>query len=145
MFAFQKDSGLKVVKNLVKGDKNLSCIYGFILYTEQDPYVAKVLRDDDFWVSLDSISGSNWPIFAVRPLAKGKTVVRGGGSNGIGFMVQTWLEPKSNLSILKDFGLKDSCELPQFVAFMWDDEDQLNSVSKVILKKYPVFNGYRML
>lgn len=129
MFAFQKDCGLQVVKDLVDGDKNLSRIYGFILYTEQDPYVAKVLRDDDFWASLDSISGSNWPIFAARPLVKGKTVIRGGDDKGIGFMVQTWEEPKSNLSVLQDFGLKNSSELPQFVAFMWDDKDQLNSVS----------------
>lgn len=129
MFAFQKDCGLQVVKDLVKGDKNLSRIYGFILYTEQDPYVAKVLRDDDFWVSFDSISGSNWPIFAVRPLMKGKTVAKGGNGKGTGFMVQSWEEPKSNLSVLKDFGLKNSSELPLFVAFMWDDTDQLNSIS----------------
>ncbi len=132
MFAFQKDCGLQVVKDLVEGDKNLSRIYGFILYTKQDPYVAKVLRDDDFWKSLDSISGSNWPIFAARPLEKGKTVIKGGNGNGIGFMVQSWEEPESNLSVLQDFGLKDSSELPQFVVFMWDDKDQLNSVSMPI-------------
>lgn len=132
MFAFQKDCGLQVVKDLVEGDKNLSRIYGFILYTKQDPYVAKVLRDDDFWKSLDSISGSNWPIFAARPLEKGNTVIKGGNGNGIGFMVQSWEEPESNLSVLQDFGLKDSSELPQFVVFMWDDKDQLNSVSMPI-------------
>lgn len=48
MFAFQKDCGLRVIKDLVDGDANLSRIYGFILYTEKDPYVIKVLRDEVF-------------------------------------------------------------------------------------------------
>ena len=72
MFPFEKECGLKIIKELVKGDKTLSRIYGFILYTDKDPYVAKVLRDEDFWNALDSISGANWPIFSVRPLRKGK-------------------------------------------------------------------------
>ena len=72
MVSIKNDCGLSDVKDLVECSPNLSRIYGFILYTEQDPYVAKVLRDDDFWKSLDSISGANWPIFAARPLKKGQ-------------------------------------------------------------------------
>ena len=72
MISFENECGLETIKNLVKGDKTLSRIYGFILYTDKDPYVAKVLRDEDFWNALDSISGANWPIFSVRPLRKGK-------------------------------------------------------------------------
>ena len=72
MFDFQKDNGLEIIKGLVEGDKNLSRIYGFILYTDCNPYVAKVLRDNDFWKALDSISGNNWPIFAARPLQQGQ-------------------------------------------------------------------------
>ena len=88
MFALQKECGLEVIKGLVEGDKNLSRIFGFILYTEKDPYVAKVLRDEDFWKSLDGISGDNWPIFAVRPMEKGYYQYSGDGKNSIGFMVQ---------------------------------------------------------
>lgn len=128
MVSIQKDCGLSVVKSLVEDDPNLSRIYGFILYTEQDPYVAKVLRDDDFWKSLDSISGANWPIFAARPLKKGQMVVKGGGKGSIGFMVQTWYEPIANKQVLEDFGIDDTQDMPIFVAFMWDDSDSLNAV-----------------
>lgn len=128
MVSIQKDCGLSVVKSLVEDDPNLSRIYGFILYTEQDPYVAKVLRDDDFWKSLDSISGANWPIFAARPLKKGQMVVKGGGKGSIGFMVQTWYEPIANKQILEDFGIEDTQDMPVFIAFMWDDSDNLNAV-----------------
>lgn len=128
MVAFQKDCGLNVVKGLVDGDSNLSRIYGFILYTKQSPYVAKVLRDNDFWESLDSISGANWPIFAARPLEKGQMRLEGGGKGSIGFMVQTWEEPIVNKQVLDDFGIENTQDLPLFVAFMWDDSDNLNSV-----------------
>lgn len=130
MFEFQKDCGLQIVKELVEGEKNLSRIYGFILYTEENPYVCKVLRDDDFWKALDRKSGSNWPIFAARPLQQGQMKVMGGGnSNYIGFMVQTWNEPSNNIPVLRDFGLNDSQDLPMFVVFMWDDDGNLNEVA----------------
>lgn len=129
MFELQNEYGLEVIKDLVEGDKNLSRIFGFILYTDKDPYVAKVLRDEDFWKSLDSISGDNWPIFSVRPLQQGYYQTHGGGQGYIGFLVQTWIEPKENETIIKDFGLEDSKDLPLFVVFMWDDKDNLQEVT----------------
>ena len=128
MFEFQRECSLRVIKELVEGDKNLSRIYGFIFYTDKDPYVAKVLRDDDFWNALNDISGSNWPIFAARPLQKGG-YRHSSVSGGIGYMVQTWEEPKDNLPIINDFGLQDSRELPLFIVFMWDDEDRLHEIT----------------
>lgn len=128
MFSFEKECGLETIKNLVKGDKTLSRIYGFILYTDKDPYVAKVLRDEDFWNALDSISGANWPIFSVRPLRKGKYSIPTSSSDIISYMVPTWVEPKANMQVLRDFGLENTERLPLFVAFMWDDTDELNQV-----------------
>ena len=129
MLEFQKECGLSIIKELVEGDKNLSRIYGFILYTEADPYVAKVLRDQDFWKALDTISGSNWPIFAARPLQQGHERLLGGGPGQIGFLVWGWDEPKANEPIIRDFGIKDSSELPLFVAFFWDDQDDLEEIT----------------
>ncbi len=130
MLDFQKTCGLKLVKDLVTGDSNLSRIYGFILYTEKDPYVAKVLRDEDFWNALDSISGVNWPIFAVRPLVKGHYGLPSYmKSSCVHYMVPTWDEPHKNMPVINDFGLKDTEKLPLFVAFMWDDNDELNQVA----------------
>jgi hypothetical protein len=129
MFEFQEKCGLKLVKELVEGEKNLSRIYGFILYTRENPYVVKVLQDDAFWNALNSISGSNWPIFAVRPLHEGQRVIKGSGHGCIGYLVPTWDEPEANLPVLKDFGLNSSEDLPLFVAFMWDDNDQLNEIT----------------
>lgn len=128
MFEFQEDCGLKIVKELVEGEKNLSRIYGFILYTEENPYVVIVLQDDTFWNALNSISGSNWPIFAVKPFRQGKKEKMGAGAGYTGFLVETWNEPASNIPVLRDFGLKSTEELPLFVAFMWDDKDELNEV-----------------
>ena len=134
MYEFQRNCGLERVRDLVKGDNNLSRIYGFILYTEQDPYVAKVLRDEDFWNALDSISGANWPIFAVRPLCKGGYKIPSSyPSNSIGFMVPTWYEPRRNMPVLHDFGLNDTENLPLFVVFIWDDNDELNQVAIPIM------------
>lgn len=131
MFEFQQECGLELIKDLVKGEKNLSRIYGFILYTERDPYVAKVLKDEEFWNALNSISGSNWPVFAVRPMRERQTKapLLQTNSGTMGFMVVTAEEPQSNMPIIKDFGLDNSRDLPLFVAFMWDESDNLNEVT----------------
>ena len=129
MINFEKTCGLKLIKDLVGEDKNLSRIYGFILYTEKDPYVAKVLRDEDFWNALDSLSGANWPIFAVRPLQRGQYKMPSTSRNVISYMMPTWDEPRTNMPILHDFGMKDSENLPLFMAFMWDDQDELNQIA----------------
>ena len=148
--ALLKNYGLELIKDLVK-DSNTSRIYGFILYTEQNPYIAKVLRDSDFWNALDTISGANWPIFAVRPFAQDiysspnrstnfhpqeKNI---SSSNTIGFIVHSGNKPSDNLpfiydfcredSKLRDYGLEDPKMLPCFVAFIWDDNDNLQSIA----------------
>ena len=129
MFDFQKNCGLQIVKDLVKDDESLSRVYGFILYTEKNPYVAKVLRDEDFWDALDCISGSNWPIFSVRPLRKGQYNNPTSDGNYISYMMPTWNEPMCNIPVLHDFGLKKSEDLPLFVVFMWDDNDELREIA----------------
>jgi hypothetical protein len=132
MVDFKNECGLTTIKDIVTTDSTLSRIYGFILYSDRNPYVVKVLQDDAFWNSLNEISGSNWPIFAVRPLRDGCydcDAPRLGKTNGFYEMVPIWKEPKDNLRVLNDFGLKSSEDFPLFVAFMWDDEDKFHQVS----------------
>lgn len=118
---------LKVIKNWVK-NSNTSRIYGFILYTDKNPHIKKVLRDDDYWKAFDEISGANWPIFTARPLNQGSYEFPKGQNFGMSMMVSVWEEPENNIPILKDFGFKDSQELPCFVAFIWDDDDNLQKI-----------------
>ena len=129
MFPIEEEYGLETIKGLVEGDKNLSRIFGFILYTEQHPFIAKVLQDSAYWNALDNISGPNWPIFAVRPLEKGYYSCPRSRGNEMQMMIHTWNEPQTNLPILHDFGLESSNELPCFVAFMWDNHNKLKRIS----------------
>ena len=126
MFAFPKDGGLEVIKDLVADDLDLFRICGLILYTEKNPYVKKVLRDDDFWKSFDCLSGNNWPVFAVQPLKSGQ-VADTDLCSDTSYMAKIWNE-KENMPILKDLEIKDS-QLPLFIAFMWDNKNELKSVS----------------
>lgn len=125
--------GLETIKGLVKGEENLSRLYGFILYSRRHPFVAKALRDSDFWDALDEISGPRWPIFAVKPLKDGEYRTSSSGPGLTSFLVQTWVEPSSNLPILEDFGLSSSESLPCFVVFIWDDNDELQCISVPII------------
>lgn len=48
-------------------------------------------------------------------------------------MVRTWCEPSQNHSVLEDFGFEDSEDLPCFVAFIWDDNDELHQITVPII------------
>ena len=128
MLDFQSDCGLTIVKGLVK-DEPFYKIYGFILYTRSQPEVVQVLRDSAYWNALDEISGLKWPIFAVRPLQERSYPFGNGNSNSMQMMLAISDEPRANATILNDFGLANSKDLPLFVAFMWDNDDQLHEVA----------------
>lgn len=88
-------------------DMSNSRIAGFILYTRKHANVVKILKDDDYWNSLDELSGPNWPIFAVRPLESRCFSLRGRYDPGtISMMVPTYHEPNANRRVLKYFGLE---------------------------------------
>lgn len=107
-------------------DMSNSRIAGFILYTRKHANVVKILKDDDYWCGLDELSGPNWPIFAVRPLESRYCSCRGSSIPGtISMMVPTYHEPNANRRVLKYFGLEESDDLPCFIVFMWDDNNQL--------------------
>lgn len=116
---------LKVIKGIC--DESTSRIYGFILYTRRHANVANFLENQNYWDCLDEISGENWPIFSVRPLAQGQYRPSGGGyrSDTINCMLSEWCEPNTNRQILDFFNLNESCDLPCFVGFIWDDNDEL--------------------
>ena len=118
--------GIETIRSACKGFK--SRIYGFILFTEQNPHVVKALRDNDYWVSLDKRSGLNWPIFSVKPLEQGHWDYPNFPKGSIGMMIPIWKEPEANLECLRWFGLENSRNLPCFVTFMWDDNEELNCI-----------------
>ena len=128
MCAIQEECDLQLIKQLVDDD-NLSRIYGFILYTDKDLYVRKMLADKLYWEELDKKSGARWPIFTVRQLERGHDEQIGAAPNGTSFMVKRWFEPPTNMDVLQNFDIKSTEDLPLFVAFIWDKKDIVQSVS----------------
>ncbi len=127
MFDINRDDSLSIIKCLVQEDENISRIYGFILYSSSHPYVVKLLRSNDYWNALDNISGRNWPIFAVRP--KDKVLNE---DIPLNYMMDVGSSKSSlndiTFSIQQDFNITDEEQLPCFVVFMWDDQDNLQEI-----------------
>lgn len=91
---------------------------GFIVYSRKHPYVAKVLRDEDYWRELDAISGVNWPIFAIRPVSP----------NGYYTRKDAMTDEANESAVRACLEMEDS-ELPCFVCFIWDDQGNLKKIS----------------
>lgn len=45
---------------------NTANVFGVIAYTVENPYIVKVLRDQDFWRSFNSRT-KNWILYAIQP------------------------------------------------------------------------------
>lgn len=111
-------------------NKTISRICGFILYTRADAFVTKVLKDEDYWNALDTASGANWPIFAVRPLNRGsRTFSRATENPFCNFMCSKWTEPNENLKFLHFFEIPSTMELPCFIAFYINEHDKVEQVT----------------
>jgi hypothetical protein len=94
---------------------------GFIVYSRKNPHVSQLLRDIDYWMELDAISGVNWPIFAVRPVAQRHPYTRSAAR----------IDEVDEESVRMCLDLEDE-ELPCFVCFMWDDKGNLRKISHKI-------------
>ena len=44
-------------------------------------------------------------------------------------MVQTWVEPNENRKYLDVFSLDESRDLPCFIAFIWNDNDEIEQIT----------------
>lgn len=100
-----------------------AALVGAILYTEEHPIVARVLRDDAFWRSLDSASGGRWAVFAVRGSARARPRVP------VSMMVEGPPDPALNREILEDFGLKSTKDWPLLLVFNEDDGGTTHTAS----------------
>ena len=120
------DNYFKIQNLRNKCEQSKSRIYGFILFTNRDPYIIKALRDDDFWNALDERSGPNWPVFSVRPIKKGQYANPEGCQESLQDLQSAWKEPNDNKEFLDFFGIESSKYLPCFVTFMWDDVGELH-------------------
>ena len=110
---------LKLIK-VYDAREDVHSVFGLILYTEQHPFVVKVLRDDDFWSALDSTSGLRWPVMAIRP--KPGTTTTGypnfpPGTIGMMVMITEWHEPRENQELLETFQIDDTSHLPLLLVF----------------------------
>ena len=66
MVSLESDFNIKLINDYLSP----SNIYGFILFTDEHPYMKKVMRDEDFWLEFNEKSGVYWLIFSVKALQK---------------------------------------------------------------------------
>jgi hypothetical protein len=106
---------MKAVDNFEK-DPTIVKVFGAIIYSNSHPHIKKVLKDEDYWLALDDISGTRWGIFAARAI-EGRTEIRGGGPPGtLGTMYQVWIEPSENRKLIEYLEI-ESTKKPLFVIF----------------------------
>lgn len=127
MDQLDKKFDIKILRSKCEGAR--SRVYGFILYTRKDAYVIKVLKDLDFWNSLDELSGPNWPIFYINPTQRRKDEDH--FTETTSYMTPCSFQKKdtrdSTQEIFNYFGLDSNSDAPCFVTFIWGDDNQLRS------------------
>jgi len=101
--------------NSIMNSSNIKT-FGLIIYTEENSNIVKLLRDDDHWNSLSSISGEKFFVFTVKP-KKGSFSIPAIKSGTLGFIQQIWNEPNDNKKILELFEIDSTRNLPLFFVF----------------------------
>lgn len=104
-------------------------IFGLIVYTEEHPYIIKVLRDNDYWASLNAKT-KNWILYAIKP------------DDDYSHLTKEYILPQ--------LGINDSKELPLLVivaigldrsflqrSFQIDDKDE-NTAYRSIMEQVSI-------
>ena len=86
-------------------------LFGVLVYTEEHPFIVKMLRDQDFWRSLNART-KGWILYAVRP------------DDNHFHLTDEYLLPQ--------MGIKNSEILPQLVIFAQTPE------GKILQQNYPI-------
>jgi len=110
---------MDVFSSLVEEQKAKSDVvqlFGVILYTDENPHIKKALRDDDYWLALDGVTGKNFAVFSVRP-EKGRYEFPRFPPGFTGMMVKLWKEPADNKKLIDFFGLESTERLPLLLLF----------------------------
>lgn len=103
-------------------DESVAELYGVILFTDEHPNIKKVLRDEDYWLSFNEITGNRFCVFSIKP-APGKYECPHYSKGTVGFMVEIWKEPKENLLLIDLFGIKNTEKLPALILFTKIDDE----------------------
>lgn len=99
-----------------KSRNGVANIFGVILFTNLNPNIKKVLRDEDYWQSYEEITGDRFCVFSVKPI-KGEYAVSSPPEGLSAFMIPIWKEPSENKKLLKLFELEDTKNLPMLLLF----------------------------
>jgi len=104
----------KNIQEIIRSSKIKT--FGFIIYNNDNPNIVKLLRDEDYWNALNSISGEKFFIFAVKP-KQGSIGYPDIPPGTMGMMIPVWKEPKENDQLLELFEIKSTQNLPLFFVF----------------------------
>ena len=110
--------------NRVLDNPNVLHVFGLILFTDEHPYVVKVLRDEDYWKEFDKMSGDSLAIFSAKP-RRGAYDMPAPRPADLHYMVQIWQEPVENEELLSTFHLRSTEYLPKFVVFAQMPDDSI--------------------
>lgn len=110
--------------------------FAFILYDFENPHLCKVLNDNEYWLSLNEISGEYITVFSLNYKEPKKTIQRkqrqSNSFGGFEFLtnIHTNLNPSkgTNELISKYFGDKIQVKYPAVLFFQVDNESVIDSL-----------------
>ncbi|MEY2195753.1 hypothetical protein AB7942_23915 [Neobacillus sp. BF23-41] len=100
----------------VVAPNNQNKLYGILLFTEKDPTLINMLKNETYYEAINLRSGEELDIFATM-LFKGTERYPKPRPGEMSFMLPIWVEPRQNEELFSLFDIKDSRELPRFVLF----------------------------
>ena len=113
-----------------RSNPNLADVFGVVLYTDEHPYIKKVLKDRDFWKALDEQSGTEWAVFSIQPKQGSFGFPDCNPEPGVFYqMVPVWREPNENKELLDYLGIDSTKNLPLLVLYTHGEDDEILKIT----------------
>ncbi|WP_429035499.1 hypothetical protein [Aeromonas veronii] len=100
----------------LEDDHSVARIFGVMLYTNSHPNIKKVMRDEDYWLAFDEITGTKFSVLSVKPIA-GKYSCPSPPPGVLCQLIAIWKEPNDNLRLIEAFEIENTEKLPMLLIF----------------------------
>lgn len=126
----------------LENDHSVASIFGVLIYTDSHPNIKKVMRDEDYWLAFDDITGKKFSVLSVKPIV-GKYNHSSPPPGVLCQLIKIWQEPKDNLRLIEAFEIKSTEKLPMLLIFTRVGKDVLKI--ELALKEDSISSAYNSI
>lgn len=115
----------ETIKSTIEDFKDRYDIFTVLLFNETNPYMVKMMMDEQYYMALHKITNDNLILFSAVELEGKKVFNKSKRLDSFEYIHPIWEEPEKNKELYDWFDIKGHNDLPLLVVFRFVDHEEM--------------------